>query len=133
MRSKGLLITGVIADMYGDEAVEKPSEIYFAVFHDSTTPADARVSSQAPGHLSLLTEIPIASLSDSDDETTIPATSAATEETSRDREPQRDRETPSGIFLEDIKACTGCGKNAMGDTNVIKCQNAHCSTEWVRV
>lgn len=133
MRSKFLLITNVIADIYGNEAVKKSSEIHSAVSHDSITPADGRVSSQAPGDPSLLTEIPTASLADSDDKIIIPATSAATAKTSIDQEPRKDRKTPSGIFLEDIKACTGCGKNAMGDTNVIKCQNAHCSTEWVRI
>ncbi len=96
-------------------------------------PADTRVLSQALGHSSPLTEIPTASLSISDDKIIIPVTSAATAETSKDQEPRRDRKTPSGIFLADIKACTGCGKNAMGDTNAIKCQNAHCPTEWVRI
>lgn len=48
-----------------------------------------------------------------------------------DHRPRRAHRPRPGFDIDDVKMCTGCGKNAKGDDNVIRCKNINCSTEWV--
>ena len=102
--------------------METSPEIYPMTSHPSSMPREASVSPQ-----------PVAGpLPPSTDISTAPVTTTTVTEPSEGLRPRRAHRPRPGFDLEDIKVCTGCGKNAKGDTNVVKCRNVHCSTEWVR-
>ena len=65
---------------------------------------------------------------------TPPTTVTSTDELPGDQRLRRAPRPRPGYAPDNVKTCTGCGRNARGNAGIIKCKFTTCSTEieWVR-
>ncbi len=118
-------------DIYGEEAVHTPPPANFgAPLHVPISLSGAQPIDRSPENAqpAIVLPPPPVILTDLSSNTLAAAEPCDLE----GQRPRRSHKPRPGFALEDIKVCTGCGQNARGDANVIKCKNVHCSTEWVR-